>query len=283
MHEKGSFIYCQLWHLGRAGWPEVHAEMGARLRSSSAAPMVDERGETPEAMTEADIWGVVADFARAAQNAVAAGFDGVELHGANGYLIDQFTQDRCNTRTDGWGGSIANRARFAVEVTKAVVEAVGGDKVGVRLSPFSDFQGMGMADPYAQFEHLVARLKPLGLAYLHLVEPRISGNVDADCGAGDSLASLIRLWDNRSPVVLAGGFLPATAARAVDEAWRDFDVVVAFGRYFVSNPDLVFRLREGVEFAPYDRSTFYTPKKPEGYIDIPNSDRYRAVNGQRAG
>lgn len=276
VHKTGSFIYCQIWHLGRAGWPETHKVMDAQVKSSSAVRM-DGMTSLPAEMTEEDICEVIGDFAKAAKNAVAAGFDGVELHGANGYLIDQFIQDNCNKRTDSWGGSISNRARFAVEVTKAVVDAIGADRTAIRLSPFSDFQSMGMQDPYPQFEYLVKQLKPLGLSYLHLVEPRISGDVDAGCGAGHSLASLIKLWNNQSPIILAGGYLPESATRAADETWKDFDIVIAFGRYFISNPDLVFRLKEGIDFATYDRSTFYTAKKMEGYIDYPVSEQYRAL------
>ncbi|RWA13932.1 hypothetical protein EKO27_g1212 [Xylaria grammica] len=281
VHEKGSFIYCQIWNIGRAGLLEIHEAMGTKLKSSSAV-RIDETACLPEEMTEGDIWEVIDDFATAAKNAMAAGFDGVELHGANGYLIDQFTQDTCNKRTDAWGGSIENRARFAVEVTKAVVNAIGADKTAIRLSPFSDFQSMGMENPYPQFEYLVRQLKPLNLSYLHLVEPRISGSVDGECGTGHSLDFLIELWDNQSPVVLAGGFLPESATHVVDERWKDFDIIIAFGRYFISNPDLVFRLREGIEFAKYDRTTFYTPGKAEGYIDFPFSDQYRAAYGQEA-
>ncbi|KAI1177261.1 NADH:flavin oxidoreductase/NADH oxidase [Nemania sp. FL0916] len=280
VHKKGSFIYCQIWHLGRAGWPEIHAANGSKLKSSSAV-RIDETNGLPEAMTEEDIWEVIGDFAKAAKNAMAAGFDGVELHGANGYLIDQFIQDNCNKRTDSWGGSIGNRARFAVEATKAVASTIGADKTAIRLSPFSDFQSMGMEDPRPQFECLVEQLKPLNLAYLHLVEPRISGDVDAGCGTGRGLGFLIKLWNNQSPIVLAGGFLAESAVRAADETWKDFDVVIAFGRYFISNPDLVFRLKEGIEFAKYDRSTFYTPKKSEGYIDFPVSHQYRALEDSK--
>ncbi|KAH8166982.1 hypothetical protein CIB48_g1271 [Xylaria polymorpha] len=279
VHEKGSFIYCQIWHPGRAGWPETPDGVSSKLKSSSAVRIDDTRA-LPEEMTEEDIWEVIGDFAKAAKNAMDAGFDGVELHGANGYLIDQFTQDNCNKRTDAWGGSVENRARFAVEATKAVVNAIGADKTAMRLSPFSDFQSMGMTNPYPQFEYLVEQLKPLNLSYLHLIEPRISGNIEADCGTGHSLESLIRLWNNQSPIVLAGGYLLESAARAVDETWKDFDIVIAFGRYFISNPDLVFRLKEGIEFTKYDRSTFFTPQKAEGYIDFPISDQYRAVRGQ---
>ncbi|KAI0799157.1 NADH:flavin oxidoreductase/NADH oxidase [Xylaria sp. FL0064] len=280
VHKKGSFIYCQLWHLGRAGWPKVHEAMGTKLLSSSAVPINETTG-LPEEMTEEDIWEAIGDYAKAAKNAMAAGFDGVELHGANGYLIDQFMQDTCNKRTDAWGGSVENRARFAVEATKAVVNAIGTDKTAIRLSPFSDFQSMGMKDPYPQFEYLVKQLKPLNLSFLHLVEPRISGNIESECGAGHSLDFLIKLWNNQSPILLAGGYLPESAMRVVDEKWKDFDIVIAFGRYFISNPDLVFRIKEGIEFAAYDRSTFYTHKKAEGYTDIPFSEQYRAAYQQQ--
>ncbi|KAI0203546.1 NADH:flavin oxidoreductase/NADH oxidase [Astrocystis sublimbata] len=279
VHKKGSYIYCQIWHMGRAGWPATPDEKFGRLKSSSAVRM-DESSELPFEMTEEEIWEVIGDYAEAAKNAVAAGFDGVELHGANGYLIDQFTQDVCNRRTDAWGGSVENRARFAIEATKAVTKAIGADKTAIRLSPFSDFQNMGMKDPYPQFEYLVKQLKALDLSYLHLVEPRISGNIEGDCGKGDSLESLVKLWDNQSPIVLAGGYTPESAIRAAEETWKDYDVVVAFGRYFISNPDLVYRLQEGIELAKYDRSTFYTPKKAEGYIDFPISEQYRAVVNQ---
>jgi NADPH2 dehydrogenase len=254
--------------------------MGTKLKSSSAVP-IDETSGMPEAMTEADIWQAISDYATAAKNAMAAGFDGVELHGANGYLIDQFTQDTCNQRTDAWGGSVEKRARFAVEATRAVVEAVGADRTAIRLSPFSDYGSMGMRDPYPQFEYLVKQLKPLNLAYLHLIEPRVSGNRDTDCAAGQDLGFLIRLWDNQSPVILAGGFKPDSAFKTVDETWKDYDVAIAFGRYFIPNPDLVFRIKEGVEFAKYDRDTFYTPKKAEGYIDYPFSDQYLTKHGQK--
>ncbi|KAI0000243.1 NADH:flavin oxidoreductase/NADH oxidase [Xylariaceae sp. FL0662B] len=275
VHAKRCFIYCQLWHLGRAGRPAVHDELGSKMMSASAVPL-DEGGATPEEMTEGDIWQAVRDYATAAKNAIDAGFDGVEIHAANGYLVDQFLQDTCNKRTDAWGGSIENRARFALEVTKAVVEAIGADRTGIRLSPFSSYNKMLMENPYPQFEYLVTQLKPLRLAYLHLIEPRIAGNDDSDCGAGHSVGFLIKLWGNQSPVILAGGFNPESARKAVDETWKDFDVIIAFGRHFISNPDLVSRLKEGIEFTKYDRSTFYTPKKPEGYIDWPFSARFSA-------
>ncbi|KAI0474183.1 NADH:flavin oxidoreductase/NADH oxidase [Xylariaceae sp. FL0804] len=274
VHAQGCLIYCQLWHLGRAGWPSVHADLGTAMKSSSAV-RIDETRAVPAEMTEGDIREAVRDYAAAARNAVAgAGFDGVEIHGANGYLVDQFLQDTCNRRTDAWGGSVEGRARFALEVVGAVVEAVGADRTALRLSPFSDYLGMLMADPYPTFEYLVGRLKPIGLAYLHLIEARISGNDDADCGAGHSVDFLVRMWDNQSPILLAGGFTPESARKAVDDTWRNFDIGIVFGRHFISNPDLVFRVKEEIPLCEYDRSSFYTPKLARGYIDYPFSTRY---------
>ena len=276
MHAKDCRIFCQLWHLGRAARADAAEVAGTRVVSSSAVP-VDSSSPIPHAMTEEEIYETISDYAEAARNAVQkAGFDGVEIHGANGYLCDQFLQDTCNQRTDGWGGSIEKRARFALEVTKAVVAAVGSDRTAIRLSPFSDFLGMLMKDPYPQFEYIVKELKPLKLAYLHLIEARIRGNDDASCGEGHNVSFLVKLWDNASPVLLAGGFTPESARKAVDETYKDYDVGIVFGRYFVSNPDLVFRVREGIPLIKYERTYFYTPKVTKGYTDYPFSQEFLA-------
>ena len=160
----------QLWALGRAAEPEtLEAEFGkgvVKFGSSSDVPLY---GNTPEPYTEEEIWKFVSDYGQAARNAIEAGFDGVEIHGANGYLIDQFTQDTCNMRTDAWGGSVEKRARFGIEVTKAVVEAIGAERTGIRLSPYSESQGMKMQDPKIGFGYLLDELKKFKLAYLHLV------------------------------------------------------------------------------------------------------------------
>lgn len=273
IHAKGCIIYCQLWHQGRAANPKVLESEGFRLLSASAVPM-SPQDQTPEEMTEQEILECIDDYAIAARNAIAAGFDGVEIHGANGYLPDQFLQSTCNQRTDTWGGSIEKRSRFHIDVTKAVIAAVGADKTAIRLSPYSDFNGMLMEEPEPTFKYLLDQLKPLGLSYLHLIEARIKGNDDADCGGQKDVGWMIRQWENVSPVVLAGGLTPPSAREAVDETFKDYDVIIAFGRYFVSNPDLVFRVREGVPLTAYDRAVFYTPKLPAGYIDYPHSAQY---------
>jgi NADPH2 dehydrogenase len=178
VHEAGSHIYLQLWALGRSADPACKARDGTGdVVSSSAVPQ--EGGPVPRAMTEEEIWTYVSDYATAAEVAVKiAGFDGVELHGGNNSLIDQFTQDVVNQREDGWGGSVEGRSRFGLEVTAAVCAAIGSDRVGYRISPFSTYQSMGMKDAVPQFCNLLAGLKALGIAYIHLVESRIAGRVD---------------------------------------------------------------------------------------------------------
>ena len=273
VHAKGCKIFCQLIHQGRAGNPEVLAKSGFQVQSSSALP-ISPAHATPVAMTEEDIAQTISDHVTAARNALAAGFDGVEIHGANGYLLDQFLQDTCNKRTDRWGGSIENRARLHIEVTKAIAAAIGADKTAMRLSPYSDFQAMLMDGPEPTFAYLLDQLKPMGLAYLHLIEARISGNDDADCGGQKTVRWMVEQWGNATPVLLAGGFTPESARTAVDELYKDYDVSIVFGRHFVSNPDLVFRIRDGVALEEYDRSSFYTPGLAKGYTDYPFSHQF---------
>jgi len=181
VHRKGSFIYLQLWHMGRAVLPFMATKLGTKIISASNIP-IDSKAAEPAAMTEEEIHQAIKEYANAAANAIKAGFDGVEIHAANGYLIDQFTQDVSNNRTDAWGGSVENRARFCLQVSEAVVKAVGNDgkKVGIRFSPFSSFQSMKMQDPEPQFTHIIKELKKLHLAYIHVVESRISGTAEVE-------------------------------------------------------------------------------------------------------
>jgi NADPH2 dehydrogenase len=271
VHAQKSHIYLQLWALGRAANPDVIKAEGHDFVSSSATPMGAD-APTPRELTEAEIHSYIADYVQAAKNAIEAGFDGVEVHAANGYLIDQFTQDTCNKRTDAWGGSIEKRARFALEVTKAVTAAIGADRTGIRLSPWSTFQGMRMADPVPQFTYLIEKLKDFKLAYLHVVESRIAGNADVE--STDQLDFALEAYNNTSPVLIAGGYKTQSAKEAVDSKYKDYDVVIAFGRPYISNPDLPFRVKENIEFAPYVRDTFYAPKDPKGYIDYPFHEKF---------
>ncbi|KAI8960431.1 FMN-linked oxidoreductase [Daldinia sp. FL1419] len=271
VHAKGSYIYVQLWALGRTAKPDVLAASGADLVSASPIPL--EGGTTPRELTVDEIRSFVADYAQAARNAVEAGFDGVEIHGANGYLVDQFIQDVTNHRTDQYGGSIENRARFAVEVASAISEAIGAEKVGIRISPWSVFQGMRMEDPVPQFTYLIKELKKLKLAYLHVVQ---SSKVEeyANLQATERVAFVVDAWDNTSPVFIAGGLREDIAKKIADERFKDKEVALVFGRYFISTPDLPFRIQKGLPLNPYDRSTFYTPESKEGYTDYPFSDEF---------
>jgi NADPH2 dehydrogenase len=274
VHAKGSFIHCQLWALGRTANPDNLKSEGLKFVSPSATP-IDDKSATPYALTEEEIWEFVDDYKEAARKAIEAGFDGVEIHGANGYLVDQFTQDTCNKRTDAWGGSVEKRARFGIEVAKAVIAAVGAGRTGIRLSPFSTFQGMKMADPIPGFSYLAEELKKLKLAYLHVVMPGVSGSTDVE--TTEKVDFLVNIWGKTSPVLLAGGFKPDSAKRAVDEEYEDKDIAIVFGRFFTSNPDLPFRVKEGIEFAPYERGKFYNAKEKDGYITYLFSKEFEAA------
>ncbi|KAM5343678.1 hypothetical protein ACJ41O_012215 [Fusarium nematophilum] len=271
VHAKGGYIFCQLWALGRTAEPDVAEKEGIIFRSSSDIPP-DSTRPRPKPLSVDEIQDTVRNYARAAQRAIEAGFDGVEIHGANGYLVDQFIQDRCNKRVDAYGGSIENRSRFAVEVVQAVCEAVGPERTGIRFSPWSVYNDMRMDDPIAQFTDVIQRLKPLGLAYLHLIESRISGATDVKSSDTDKLTFAINIWDG--PLFIAGGYTPETARRLVDEEYPNKDIVVPFGRYFISTPDLPFRIQRGLELNKYNRETFYTPKATEGYTDYPFSKEF---------
>ncbi|CAE6507249.1 unnamed protein product [Rhizoctonia solani] len=274
VHAKGSFIVMQLWALGRAAEPEVLEREGHPYVSSSAS-ILERKGRpniSPRELTKAEIQKYVGFYAQAARNAVyVAGFDGVEIHGANGYLVDQFTQDTCNTRTDEYGGSIENRSRFALEVVAAVSEAVGAKRTGIRFSPWGKFQGMRMKNPIPTFTYLVSEIaqRHPEFAYVHFVEPIISGASDAKEQTQDAV------WQPR-PFLSAGGF---TAKSAFIEA-ETKDTGVVMGRYFISNPDLPERLRCGIALTPYNRKTFYTrgPGAVEGYTDYPRMDTKRHVD-----
>lgn len=276
VHEKKSFIFLQLWALGRAATAEVlEAESGDQVVSSSDVP-ISATSSKPRPLSTDEIAEYVKDYAQAAKNAIEAGFDGVEIHGANGYLVDQFIQDTSNRRLDRYGGSIENRSRFAFEVSQAVSNAIGPERVGIRLSPFSKFQAMRMADPVPQFTDVIQRLKPLKLAYVHFTTSRVADGVFNNTDTEDSLDFAVNAWGNTSPVLLAGGFQPATAFTTVDKELPGSDIGIVFGRSFISTPDLPYRIRQGIAPNPYDRSTFYKPKSEDGYTDYPFSPEFQA-------
>lgn len=274
VHAKGSFIFCQLWGLGRAATPEVLAKEGNRVISSGNLPMPN--GAVPQPLDEAGIEQTIEQYTQAAKNAIAAGFDGVEVHSANGYLIDQFLQDTCNNRTDRWGGSIENRARFGLEVTKRVIAAIGSERTGFRISPWGTFQGMRMKDPRPTFKYYVDQLSHLNLAYLHIVEPRVNVIVDIEPVAGDSNDFLIDAFRNSGAIILCGGFKPEFADKTIEkEKNRGHpNVATAFGRPYIANPDMPYRAIHNVPLTHYDRSTFYTVKSGVGYVDYPYSKAF---------
>jgi NADPH2 dehydrogenase len=269
VHRKGCFIFCQLFAMGRAADVEVAKIEGFSVVGPSAIP-IEEGAPIPRPMTIEEIKQTVQDFATASKNAISAGFDGVECHGANGYLVDQFIQDMSNKRDDKYGGSVENRSRFINDIMKAVVDAVGPERVGLRLSPWSVFQGMKMENPIPQFADIINKANRLNLAYLHLIESRMSGGEDHEGGEGLDFA--YKLWNG--PLLVAGGYKLADAQRLVDEEYPDKDIVVIFGRYFIANPDLVYRFKEGLELSAYDRNTFYTSNSAVGYVDYPFSAEY---------
>ncbi|KAG6839116.1 hypothetical protein C0991_005689 [Blastosporella zonata] len=275
VHAHGSSIFLQLWAIGRVAKTSVLASYGTLepypLVGPSDKPVASSEGPPPRALTLDEIQEYIGYYARAAHNAVhLAGFDGVEVHGANGYLIDQFLQDVSNTRTDAYGGSVENRSRFALEVVNAIVRTVGPERTGIRLSPWSEFQDMRMEDPKPQFSHLVTSLRNThpSLAYIHVVEGRINGSMDRIQQTHESNDFLREIWGER-PYISAGGHTEETAVKAAERG----NELVAFGRYYTSNPDLPLRLKHHIKLEPYNRDTFYVigdhPDTYIGYTDYP--------------
>ncbi|OCH84792.1 NADH:flavin oxidoreductase/NADH oxidase [Obba rivulosa] len=276
VHAKGSYIYAQLWALGRTANAEQLKSEDPSYDVVSASDIPLAGGPKPRPLTTEEIKEFVEAYRTAAYNAVhRAGFDGVEIHGANGYLVDQFLQDVTNKRTDAYGGSVENRARFALEVVDAVAGAVGAQKTGIRLSPWGEFNEMRMADPKPQFAHLVQQLKARhpGLAYVHLVEPRVAGNDEREPAAGESNDFIRDIWLPQ-PLISAGGY---TRDLAIEVAEKTGELIAA-GRYFISNPDLPKRLKHNVPLTPYNRDTFYIPESPKGYIDYPFAEELKGSN-----
>jgi N-ethylmaleimide reductase len=225
--------------------------------------------ETPRALETAEVADVVEAFRQGATNALKAGFDGVEIHGANGYLIEQFLQSKTNLRTDQYGGSIANRTRFLMEVTQAAIDVWGANRVGVRLTPYGIANGSGEADPMPLYSHVVKALDAFGLAYLHFIEPRSSGAGRAEVNHQNVPSAMVLfrpMW--RGVLITAGGFTGDTAEAAIAAGHAD---AIAFGRIFISNPDLPRRLQRGYPLTPYNRATFYGGEEV-GYTDYPVHD-----------
>ena len=275
VHAAGGRIFAQLWHVGRVSHPSL--QPGGEL--PVAPSPIGLEGEvytyqgpqpyvTPRALETDEIAGVVAQFEAGARAAYEAGFDGVELHGANGYLIDQFLRDGSNRRTDRYGGSIPNRVRFLVEVAEAVVGVWGGDRVGVRVSPTNPYNGMADSDPAATFGHAAHALNDFGLAYLHVVEPVMPAETaETARRISPALRAIFR-----GAFIANGGYDRDTADAVVARGEAD---LVSFGVPFLANPDLVRRYQEGAPLNEPDRATFYGGGE-RGYIDYPSLDEVAA-------
>lgn len=270
VHQSGGRIFLQLWHMGRAshsdfqdGTLPVAASAIPIGQGQTTTPKGKKDYETPRALETGEIAAIVNDYTRAAVNAMEAGFDGVELHAANGYLIDNFLQSRTNHRTDKYGGSIENRYRFLHEITEAVVAACGAARVGVRLSPNGIFNDMGSPDFREQFTYAATQLNSFGLAYLHLVDGLAFGF--HQLGEPMTLREFRRVFQR--PIIGNCGYNQESAEKAISNGDAD---LIAFGRDFISNPDLVQRLRNGWPLAaPAGMETWYSPTGASGYTDFP--------------
>ena len=278
VHEAGGKIVTQLWHVGRISHTDLQPDNGKPVAPSAitakaktvlirnGVPGFVETSE-PRALKAEELPGIVHSYAVAARSAVeTAGFDGVELHGANGYLLDQFLKDGSNRRTDDYGGSIENRARLLLEATRAVADAIGAGKTGIRLSPVTPANDAHDSDPQPLFTYVVKQLATLDLAYIHVIEGATGGPRELDDRPFDyeALKAAYRAAGGRAAWMVNNGYDKPLAEEAVKEG----DDLVAFGKPFISNPDLVRRLREGAALNAWDQSTFYGGGE-KGYTDYP--------------
>jgi len=300
VHAKGGYIYCQLWHVGRATCPSFLD--GKSSVSSSNTPIsgkafdgTEYSDNPPRPMTVEDIEEMVKEYAAAAKRAIEAGFDGVEIHAANGYLLEQFLHDNVNRRTDAYGGSIEKRIKFPMDVIKAVTSAIGADKTGIRLSPYNYFQDTKDSDPNGHWSYLCEQIVSLPkenrLSYVHMVEPRFDEvlseeaklsslsatkttvakavGAGASSNASDHSLSIFRNICTEGDIkFLAAGLF--SRDNALPKLESDGADAIVFGKWFIANPDLPKRLAEGLPLNAYDRTTFYGADPPsKGYVDYP--------------
>ncbi|MGF7160170.1 2,4-dienoyl-CoA reductase-like NADH-dependent reductase (Old Yellow Enzyme family) [Rhodoligotrophos appendicifer] len=268
VHDAGGRIICQLWHMGRVVHPSLLGGEAPVSASATTAPGLAHTYEGKQPYAEAralrlnEIPGILEDYAHAARNALAAGFDGVQIHAANGYLIDQFLRDNSNFRTDAYGGSPENRMRLLREVTAAVTQAVGADRVAIRLSPNGDRQGVNDSDPESLFPAVARMLDGFGLAFLELREPR-EGSTFATPDVPPIAPAIRAVYSGA--LVLNSDYVGHDAQAALDAGLAD---AISFGRTFLANPDLPKRLAGDLPLNTANVATFYT-QGPEGYVDYP--------------
>ncbi len=269
VHAKGGRIFAQLMHTGRIGHannlPKGAEVVGPSAVKAAGSMYTDQEGPqehpTPRALTEADVDATIEEFVTASKNAIAAGFDGIELHGANGYLIDQFLNPRSNERSDKWGGSAEKRNRFAIEIAKRAAAAIGAKRVGIRVSPYGAFNDLSAFDGIdAQYEALAAELGKLGIGYIHIVDHSAMGAPKVPDAIKDAIRKAFG-----GTIILSGGY---DAARAEVDLKAGKGELVAFGRPFLANPDLLRRFEADAALNDPKFDLFYTPG-PEGYTDYP--------------
>jgi N-ethylmaleimide reductase len=274
VHARGGRIFIQIWHVGRISHTSLQPNSGKPVAPSA----IRARGKTfvggvfteisePRALELSEIPGIIDSFKRGAANALAAGFDGVELHGANGYLLDQFAKDGANKRTDAYGGSIENRARLMVEVAKAVVAEVGAERTGIRISPVTPANDISDSNPQPLFDHIIDRLNALGLVYIHVIEGATGGPRDI---APFDYAALRKRFDGAYIANNGYDFELADKVLSANEA-----DLIAFGKLFIANPDLVERLKRGAPLNAPDKATFYGGGA-KGYTDYPTLEAVAA-------
>lgn len=274
VHAKGGVIFLQLWHTGRISHSSHRSDRALPVSASAMRPTGQAFGaafarlpyETPRPLETDEIPSIVDDYKCAAANALLAGFDGVELHGANGYLVDQFLQDRTNRRTDRYGGPVANRVRFLLEATDGLIDVCGADRVGVRLSPFGAVGDIADSEPVSLFAHTIEALSTRQIAYLHLIEPRSNASVrdGLNFEAPASVTALFRKLF-QGPLIASGGFTKQSAEAELKSGNSD---AIAFGRAFIANPDLPHRLAIDAPLNAPDAGTFYGGGE-RGYTDYP--------------
>ncbi|KAK9044792.1 hypothetical protein V6N11_058684 [Hibiscus sabdariffa] len=271
VHAKGGIFFCQIWHVGRASTYEYQPNGQAPISSTSneLKPQLQANADElakfspPKRLTTDEIPQVVDQYRLAARNAMEAGFDGVEIHGAHGYLLDQFMKDHINDRTDQYGGSLENRCRFALEVVETVANEIGADRVGLRLSPYADYLDSGDSNPTALGVYMAESLNKYGILYCHMVEPRMKLSEES-FETAESLVPMRKAF--KGTFIVAGGYDKEDGNKAVAENRTD---LVSFGRLFLSNPDLPKRFELNAPLTKHNRSTYCLPDLVVGYTDYP--------------
>ncbi|KAL5702301.1 12-oxophytodienoate reductase [Ranunculus cassubicifolius] len=267
VHSKGGVFFCQLWHTGRASNYGFQPNGQAPISCTDKSLEPLEYFSPPRRLELEEIPQIINDFRKASRNAMEAGFDGVEIHGANGYIIDQFMKDSINDRSDNYGGTLENRCRFALEVVEEVSKEIGADRVGLRLSPFADYLDSSDSNPKALGLYMAETLNKYGILYCHMIEPRMKEQLGERSETLHSLLPMRKAF--KGTFIVAGGYDREDGNKAIAEEYAD---LVAYGRWFLANPDLPKRFEANAPLNKYDRDTFYSSDPDHGYVDYPFLD-----------